>query len=356
MTRRRPSITTAAKVVGLGLAPLKRQSEIERVAKRYALSVTPHMAALIEPGVDGDPIGLQFIPDARELHTERGESADPIGDDRHQAAPGLIHRYPDRVLLKLVSVCPVYCRFCFRRATVGPGHANGLTPAELAKALGYIRADTGIWEVILSGGDPLILSPRRVGEVTDALGRIEHVKVLRWHTRVPVVAPELVTDALVGALRSRRQAVYVALHTNHARELTDAARAACARLIDGGIPMVSQTVLLKGVNDDARTLEELMRALVEIRVKPYYLHHLDLAPGTGRFRTTIARGRALMRELRGRLSGLAQPTYVLDIPGGHGKVPIGPEYLRRTVDSASESYEVEDICGCRHRYEDGQGE
>ena len=357
MTRRRPSITAASKVVGLGLAPLHRQGEIEQVAKRYALSLTSHIAELIEPEVDGDPIGLQFIPDARELQAEPNESADPIGDERHQVAPGLIHRYPDRVLLKLVSVCPVYCRFCFRRAMVGPGHANGLTPAELAEALGYIRGHPEIWEVILSGGDPLILSPRRVGEVTDALGRIEHAKVLRWHTRVPVVAPELVTDALVRALRSRQQAVYVALHTNHARELTDATRAACARLIDGGVPMVSQTVLLKGVNDDARTLEALMRALVETRVKPYYLHHLDLAPGTGRFRTTIARGRALMRELRGRLSGLAQPTYVLDIPGGHGKVPIGPEYLRRTVGGSSESYEVEDICGCRHCYEDGrQGE
>ncbi len=242
--------------------------------------------------------------------------------------PGIVHRYPDRVLLKLVAVCPVYCRFCFRREMVGPGKATALSDAELAAALAYIRAHPEIWEVILTGGDPLVLSPRRVAEVTAALGRIPHVKILRWHTRVPVVAPERVTPDLVEAMRSPPRTVYVALHTNHPRELTELARAACARLIDAGIAMVSQTVLLKGVNDDADTLEALMRALVETRVKPYYLHHGDLAPGTGALphdhrRRPGADARACAR----RLSGLALPTYVLDIPGAHGKVPIGPEYL-----------------------------
>ena len=184
--------------------------------------------------------------------------------------------------------------------------------------------------MILTGGDPLILSPRRVAEVTAALGDIEHVKIIRWHSRVPAVAPERVTPALVEALRSTSKTVYVALHANHPRELTDAARAACRRMVDAGIAMVSQSVLLRGVNDDVQTLEALMRGFVEMRVKPYYLHHGDLAPGTAHLRTTIDEGQALMRALRARLSGLALPTYVLDIPGAHGKVPVGPAFVQRT--------------------------
>jgi lysine 2,3-aminomutase len=172
-----------------------------------------------------------------------------------------------------------------------------------------------------------MLSARRIGEVTSRLAAIAHVKVLRWHTRVPVADPVRVTQGLVEALRTPAKAVYLALHANHPREMTAAVRAACGRLIDAGIVLVSQTVLLRGVNDDAETLAALMRAFVEARVKPYYLHHLDPAPGTAHFRTGIAEGQALMRALRGRLSGLAQPTYVLDIPGGHGKVPVGPGYL-----------------------------
>jgi lysine 2,3-aminomutase len=262
--------------------------------------------------------------------------------------PGIVHRYPDRVLLKLVSVCPVYCRFCFRREVIGPGKGPSLTENELAAALAYVRGHPEVWEVILTGGDPLILSPRRVAEVTAALGAIPHVKVLRWHTRVPVVAPERVTPELASALAASPQTVYAALHTNHARELTAAARKACARLLDAGIAMVSQTVLLRGVNDDADTLEALMRALVETRVKPYYLHHGDLAPGTAHLRTTIAEGQALMRELRRRLSGLALPTYVLDIPGAHGKVPIEPAYLSQDAPG----YTVHDARGIAHSYDD----
>jgi lysine 2,3-aminomutase len=198
------------------------------------------------------------------------------------------------------------------------------------RALGYIAGMPGIWEVILTGGDPFMLSPRRIAEVTRRLGDIDHVKVLRWHTRVPAVDPSRVTPELVSALNSASKTVYVALHANHPRELTAAAREACARIVDAGIPMLSQTVLLEGRQTmTPRRSAQLMRAFVEARVKPYYLHHLDLAPGTSHFRTTIAEGQTLMRALRGRLSGLAQPTYVLDIPGGHGKVPIGRGYFGR---------------------------
>jgi lysine 2,3-aminomutase len=326
---------------------------LARVAERYAVAITPAMSRLIAPGGNTDPIARQFLPDARELATRPDELSDPIGDGPHEAVKGLVHRYPDRVLLKLAPVCAVYCRFCFRREMVGPEHGVSLAPAEFEAALAYIRATPGIWEVILSGGDPLVLSPRRIREATAALSGIGHVKVLRWHTRVPAVAPERITPELVAALRATRQAVWLALHVNHPRELTDAARAAIARLVDGGVALVSQTVLLAGVNEDPAALEELLRSLVECRVKPYYLHHLDRAPGTSHFRTSIADGQALLAGLRGRLSGLAQPTYVLDIPGGYGKVPIGPGWIEaiETGDGVT-TYAIRDAQGCRHCYSD----
>jgi lysine 2,3-aminomutase len=343
------TLRTPAELVVRGLIPDERRAALEQVAARYAVAVTPAIAGLIDSRDPADPVGRQFLPDARELDAAPEEHADPIGDAAHSPVPGLVHRHRDRVLLKLASVCPVYCRFCFRREMVGPDRGRGLTAEEFRAALAYIRAHEEIWEVILTGGDPFVLSPRRLAETTAALGLISHVKVLRWHTRVPVVAPERVSSALIAALKSPRQTVYVALHANHPRELTEEARAAIARIVDAGIPMVSQTVLLAGVNDDAETLEALMRAFVEARVKPYYLHHGDRAPGTGHFRTSIGKGQALMRALRGRLSGLAQPSYVLDIPGGFGKVPIGPRYIRPT-DQADRDYVVEDLAGRPHVY------
>jgi lysine 2,3-aminomutase len=232
---------------------------------------------------------------------------------------------------------------------VGPENGTPLADADLDAALDYIRKHPEIWEVILTGGDPFVLSPRRIADITERLTGIAHVKILRWHTRVPVVAPERVTADLVAALKSERQTVYVALHANHPREFTPRARDAISLLADAGIPLVSQTVLLRGVNDDVDTLEALMRAFVEARVKPYYLHHGDLAPGTAHFRTTIAEGQTLMRELRGRLSGIALPSYVLDIPGGHGKVPIGPAYLTH---EGQDRFTVCDPAGASHIYED----
>ena len=307
------------------------------------------MARLIDRSDPADPIARQYVPDARELVRDPAEDPDPIGDALKSPRRGRVHRYRDRVLIKLVSVCAVYCRFCFRREMVGPG-AGALSEADFAAALDYIRARPEIWEVVLTGGDPLMLSARRLAETTRALAAIPHVKVLRWHTRLPVAAPERVTKAMAEALtRGHDKTVFVALHANHPRELTPEARAACRRLIDRGAAMVSQSVLLRGVNDDADTLEALMRAFVETRVKPYYLHHGDLAPGTAHLRTTIAEGQALMRELRRRLSGLALPTYVLDIPGAHGKVPIGPAYVAARPDGG---YDVADPQGIARRYED----
>ncbi|MBX9775153.1 MAG: lysine-2,3-aminomutase-like protein [Xanthobacteraceae bacterium] len=346
-TLRDPAALPAA-----GLIPPERVAVLEQVAARYAVALTPDMAGLIDPDDPNDPIARQFVPRPEELETRAGESPDPIGDDAHSPVEGIVHRYPDRVLLKLVHVCPVYCRFCFRREMVGPGKRQSLSHEALAAALDYVRAHEEIWEVILTGGDPLILSPRRLREVLRALGAIDHVKVVRVHTRVPVVAPDRVTPALIRALRVPGKATYVVLHANHPRELTDAARAACARMVDAGIPMLSQSVLLRGVNDDAGTLGALMRAFVENRIKPYYLHHCDLAPGTAHLRTSIGEGQALVRALHGRTSGLCQPTYVLDIPGGHGKSPIGPSYLEslQGEGGGGGGYAVEDFNGGRHAY------
>lgn len=345
---RTTTLRTAEQLREHGLVPPERKGAVEAVAARYAVAVPPALAGLIDRTDTNDPIARQIIPDAAELDTLALERADPIGDDAHSPVEGIVHRYPDRVLLKLTHICAVYCRFCFRREMVGPGKPNALSRAALAVALDYIRAHRDIWEVILTGGDPLVLSPRRLREVMKALGAIDHVKVVRIHTRVPVADPARITPELVRAMKAKGKATYVAVHVNHARELSTPARVALARMADAGIPLLSQTVLLAGVNDTAGTMGELMRALVECRVKPYYLHHGDLAPGTAHLRTGIETGQTLMRALRGRLSGLCQPDYVLDIPGGHGKSPIGPQYLERAKDGAH--CVVEDFNGGRHRY------
>jgi lysine 2,3-aminomutase len=316
-TLRRPSA-----LVDAGLAAPDGRAGLERVAARYAVAITPAMAELIDPTDPHDPIARQFVPDPVELEVQPDERADPIGDDAHSPVEGLVHRYPDRVLLKLVHVCAVYCRFCFRREMIGPGKPSALSAEALSAALAYVEAHPDIWEVILSGGDPLVLSPRRLAAVMRRLAAIAHVKVVRVHTRVPAVDPARVTPALVRALKASGKTTYVVLHANHARELTAPARVACALLIDAGMPMLAQSVLLKGVNDDAATLGALMHAFVECRIKPYYLHQMDPAPGTSHFRTTIEHGQELMRDLRRYHSGLCQPTYVVDVPR-EGKVPVG---------------------------------
>ena len=342
------TLTNAKALIDAGLAAPERRDELEAVGQRYAVAIPPALAALIDPWDPNDPIARQFVPDGRELTRTPGERDDPIGDHLKSPVRGLVHRYPDRVLLKLVSVCAVYCRFCFRREMVGPGEP-GLDEAAFAAALDYIRVRPEIWEAVLTGGDPLALSPRRISAATEALAAIPHLKVLRWHTRLPVAAPERVTAALARALTAGHdKTVFVAVHANHPRELTLAARAAAARLHAAGIVLVSQSVLLKGVNDDIDTLEALMRAFVEARIKPYYLHHGDLAPGTSHMRTTIAEGRTLMRALRGRVSGLAMPAYILDMPSARGKSPIGPSYVRED----GEGYWIEDAQGGEARYRD----
>ena len=323
---------------------------LEEVARRYAVAVSPVLLDLIDPADPNDPIARQFLPSVEELNVLPEERADPIGDAAHSPVPGIVHRHPGRVLFKAVSSCPVYCRFCFRRETIGPsnnkGQDNKLSRDDFEAALTYIAAHAQIREVILTGGDPFILSPRRAEEITGRLASIPHVKVIRWHTRVPVTDPARVSDDLVAALHAPGASTWVAVHANHAREFSPPARAAIARLADGGIALVSQSVLLKGVNDNVETLAELMHAFVENRIKPYYLHHGDLAPGTSHFRTRIEDGLALMRQLRARLSGLEMPTYMLDIPGGFGKVPLESDHLQKMP----AGYRVRDMAGRWHDY------
>ncbi len=319
---------------------------LEDVARRYAVAVSPHLLALVDPADPYDPIARQFLPSLNELTILPQERADPIGDAAHSPVPGIVHRHPDRVLFKAVAACPVYCRFCFRREMIGPAKDNALSKEDFEAALGYIAGHPEIWEVILTGGDPFIFSPRRVGEITGRLADIAHVKVIRWHTRVPVTDPDRVTDDLVAALHAPGATTYVAVHANHPREFSPDAKAAIARLADGGVPLVSQSVLLKGVNDDAEILAALMRGFVENRIKPYYLHHPDLAPGTSHFRLGIEEGLALVRELRAKLSGLAMPTYMLDIPGGFGKMPLESANVEKTATG----HRIRDARGQWHDY------
>jgi len=281
-----------------------------------------------------------------DLHTMPAERADPIGDAAHSPVKGLVHRHQGRVLFKIVHVCPVYCRFCFRRETVGPNGDGGLSSGEIDAALAYIAGHREISEVILTGGDPFVLSARRAGDLVSQLAEIPHVKILRWHTRVPVVEPARVTRDFAGALKHKGVVSFVVIHANHPRELTDAARGAFARLSEAGLTLLSQSVLLRGVNDDADILASLMRGLVEAGVKPYYLHHPDLAPGTSHFRLSIEEGQVLMAGLRARVSGLAVPSYVLDIPGGFGKVPLEPS----SVEYTQKGPRVRDTAGLWHDY------
>ncbi len=339
------SITTTDALKNAGLINAEDHEAIETVASRYAVSITPQMLEQINQ--PNDPVARQFVPDPRELTRLEIESTDPISDHAFSPVEGIVHRYPDRVLLKAVHVCPVYCRFCFRREMVGPQGDGLLNNGKLEKALNYIRENPEIWEVILTGGDPLVLSPNRLRAILEPLRTIDHVKVLRIHSRVPLVDPERITEQTIDILKESGKTVYVALHANHPQEFSDAGRAACARLVDNGITMVSQSVLLKGVNDDIGTLTALMRTFVENRIKPYYLHHPDLAPGTSHFRVSVEEGQRLVSQLRGAVSGLCQPAYMLDIPGGHGKAVINrPEF-----EISNGQLKVRDFNDGEHRYE-----
>ncbi len=295
---------------------------LDALSTRYATAIPPAFLSLIEH--PDDPIGRQVIPHPDEALFAPYERTDPTADAAFSPMPGLVHRYPDRVLIKPLLICPLYCRFCFRREHVGPG-GGLLSAAQLDATLDYVRARPAIREVILTGGDPLMLSPRRLADLLGALDAIPHLDSLRIHTRVPVAAPERVTLALLDALATDKP-LFMAVHANHAREFAPAAAAALRALSHAGAVLLGQSVLLRGVNDTADALEALFRAMLRHRIKPYYLHQLDAAPGTARFHVPEAEGLALLASLRGRMTGLGMPTYVREQPHGAGKRPIGPSF------------------------------
>lgn len=335
------TLRSVQELIAASLAPGDDHAALAMVAQKYAVAISPH---LLELSKQEDGVRKQFIPTAAELQNSPHDMTDPIGDKTHSPLRGIIHRYPDRCLLQPVTVCPVYCRFCFRRETVGKGNP-ALTAKELQECYAYIQSQPGIWEVILSGGDPLILKPKQISNIIANLDQIKHVEVIRIHTRIPTVDPVRVNAELLQAL-TQRKPIYVVMHVNHPAEFTPTTIEAIEKLVDNGIVLLGQSVLLKGINDNVETLGKLMRTMIKHRIKPYYLHHVDLAAGTSHFRTTIAEGQAIVAALRGNYSGLCQPEYVLDIPGGAGKSPIGPNYLCKHHGG----YKIVDFNGCEHFY------
>lgn len=276
------------------------------------------------------------------------ELTDPIGDEAYSPVKGIVHRYPDRVLMKITDTCHQYCRFCFRKEMVGGGDGM-LSAGEIDAAVAYIAAAPQVREVILTGGDPLTLSSRRLSALFNKLETVPHLDIIRLHTRAPLTNPETVNNALISLFERTEKALYMVLHVNHVQELTDSVRHAIKTLNRAGVVLLSQSVLLKGINDDATTLEELFRALLSCRVKPYYLHHLDKATGTSHFRVPIKQGQDIIKSLQGRLSGLALPRYMLEIPGGYGKMPIDPRFI---VPADNGAYTIEDHKGTFHPYKD----
>jgi lysine 2,3-aminomutase len=320
-TRQGRTLRTARALRQAGLIDAAAEAGAAAVADRYAVAVTAHVAGLIDRADPADPIARQYIPDASELVTLPGEIEDPTADAPFTPVKGVVHRYPDRALLKPLLACPVYCRFCFRREVVGPD-GGVLSEAELEAALAWFEGTPAVREAVLTGGDPFMLSARRLGAILGRLGAVPHIETLRVHTRVPVAEPGRVDAALVGAVRAAGKPVFVAVHANHARELSGAAVDALARLAEAGVVLLGQSVLLRGVNDSAQALEDLVRAMIRARVRPYYLHALDPAPGVSRFAVPDAEGVALVEGLRGRVPGFAVPVFVRERPNGGGKRPV----------------------------------
>ena len=310
------------------------------------MRVPRHFVNLMEKGNPNDPLFMQVMPLSDEFLSTPGYTEDPL-EEHDTAGKGILHKYDSRVLLMVRTGCAVNCRYCFRRHF--PYADNAVSKHQWEEVLSYIRTHTNINEVIFSGGDPLMAKDDHLAWLAQEIAQIEHVKRLRIHTRLPVVLPERLDDVFIDWFGSLPLQRVLVLHANHARELTDDVAAACDRLTRGGIPLLSQSVLLKGVNADADTLTDLFRRLIALKVKPYYLHHPDRARGTARFRLSLQEGRDLVDALRGRISGLCQPNYVVDIPGGYGKAPTetarfsGAENLWRLTDFRNRVHDYRDV-------------
>ena len=292
---------------------------------RLKMAITPHFAGLMDKNDPDCPVRRQAVPLPDEFKTSIHELADPCGEEHDMVVPGLVHRYPDRVLLLVTDACAMYCRHCTRRRIVG-GSEESLSDTRLEDALEYIRQNKKIRDVLISGGDALLLSDARLDSLLKSLRSISHIEIIRIGTRVPVSLPQRITTELVAVLKSHHP-LFMSIHVNHPKELSPETVVACGMLADAGIPLGSQTVLLKGINDKPAIMMKLMHELLKIRVRPYYLYQCDLAAGTEHFRTPVAQGIKIIEALRGHTTGYAVPSFVIDAPGGGGKVPINPEYI-----------------------------
>lgn len=330
----RNAVTTAA---GLGerlmLTDAEREGADRAEAAGFPISVTPYYLSLADETDAACPIRRQVVPLAAEGVVAPGDMRDPLGEEAHEVAPELVQRYPDRALLLVSDRCSVYCRFCTRSRMVGAG-GGARSVSRLEPALAYLRSHPEVTDVIISGGDPLVMSTQRLVSIVAAVRDIPSVETIRLATRVPVTLPQRITDELLTALRPFHP-LWVMTHFNHPKELTDASKRACQMLADAGFPVMNQTVLLKGINDDPAVLTQLFRGLVRQRVRPYYLLQMDPVVGTSHLRTTVERGRRIMDQLQGQLSGIALPKYIVDTPGGFGKVPAGPDYVLASRDGVT---------------------
>ncbi len=292
---------------------------------RLALAVTPYFVSLMDPANPNCPIRRQAIPRIEEFRLSKNDMVDPCGEDKDSPVPGLIHRYPDRVLLLVTDQCAVYCRYCTRRRLVG-SHERSITQGNFEEVLKYLKSHKKVRDVLLSGGDPLLLENERLEEILSRLRAIPHIELLRIGTRVPVSLPQRITGGLVRMLK-KYHPLMMSIHFTHPKEITDQVKRACGDLVDGGIPLGSQTVLLKGINDKPYIMKKLVQELLKIRVRPYYIYQCDLAMGTEHFRTSVATGIQIIEKMRGHTTGYAVPTFVVDAPGGGGKIPLQPDYL-----------------------------
>jgi len=324
--RKQSIASLEALVAKFGAAPFPDLERLRLAAENFEFRISPAMVDLIKS--PGDPIWRQYVPDLQELEVHDG-LVDSLAEDAHSPVPNITHRYPDRALFLVSPVCASYCRFCTRRRKVGD--PEKIPMAELESAFHYLETHTEIRDVIMSGGDPLLLSDRRLDELCTRLRAIPHLEVIRIGSRVPCHLPERITPELCAVLKQHHP-LYINTHFNHPAELTPAAVAALGRLADAGIPLGCQTVLLKGVNDDPEVMKRLMQKLLAARVRPYYIYMCDQVAGAEHFRTTVETGLAIIRALRGWTSGLAVPHFVIDAPGGGGKIPLLPEYVESISD------------------------
>ncbi len=315
-------IPTLEKVVKL--TDLERE-QIEQCLGKFTMEITPYYAALMDREDRNCPVRMQSVPRIQEMNDHPSDMTDPLHEDVDSPVPGLTHRYPDRVLLLVTNICSMNCRHCTRRRLVGDEDID-MPDDNIAAAIDYIRKTPSVRDVLLSGGDPLVLTDDRLRSILRGLREIEHVEIIRIGTRIPVVMPQRVTDSLVRMLREF-QPIYVNTHFNHPKEITAEAKAACDKLSDAGIPLGNQSVLLRGINDDPVVMKKLAHKLLAIRVRPYYIYQCDLSLGISHFRTSVAKGIEIIESLRGHTTGMAVPTFVVDAPGGGGKIPVMPNYL-----------------------------